>query len=50
MQDSLHDVINELGFQMAVLARLDRIVMLLEAMAQAQNIIIPEPDDSETGG
>lgn len=50
MKDSLHDVINELGFQMAVLEQLDRIVELLGAIAQVQGIIIPEPNDLETGG
>lgn len=50
MKESLHDVINELGFQMMIAEQLSRIVELLEAMAQAQGIIIPEPDGSETGG
>lgn len=47
----LHEVVNEHVFRLAVIARLDKIVELLEIIVQAQTIIIPEPDDdSETGG
>lgn len=42
MAESLHEAINEFGFQMAVLERLDRIIKLLEDIAQVQTITIPE--------
>lgn len=46
----LHEVTNEHIFRSAVIERLNRIVVLLEAMVQAQGIVMPEPNDLETGG
>lgn len=46
----LHEVTNEHIFRSAVIQRLDKIIGLLAAIVQARGIIIPEPDDSETGG